>query len=646
MASISRSYSPKRICLRSNTSSLVEDDVDATLTPTVLPTVISETSIASATDETTVLETSDEPSTDGPRETAEQIPQISPGSSSGSAPTQTAVSVEPTPKTPGLAGLQLSTGSPDGSNAGLVASTEASEEDVNPQETSAPIRVNDEVTETTQAGNLASSTESISKTGILSRPEPSSTPEPKSDGGGTFTRTDDGPTNTVELPPVVSTGAATEGGDLSKEGPIEPPKAPAPGTDQGGGQGNSDNGPGDQRKGDNGDTAGRNDQNQEDAAPPADVSDENETGGTEPEPNTSEREKETQPAADNGEPGKGGSPGITRTGTAVLSSPTDIFSGGDDGGSTDRELAGSAGGNNGLSGPQKAGIIVGSVIGSAILFALIAFLIWYMRKRKRDRKYQYVIKTPMVEQPPTLDPIPRSARLTEAVANMFKPTTTSDMSSRVDLSRGNSQFSTDGQRRSRALSAVPIGVNGHPARNGQDTTWPSDPGSLPVYNASLMAGNTSTGPSLTNGNAVPQLSDPFADTNAIATSSRQPADPFHDSQAIPKSPRLSLLPTWDPRTARPRGSTTGSMRQTSVQPVQPGASPPIKTRPTAATPGRTNVRSDQFDLEIACPPAASIPPVPRLQRHESYTSQVSSLSNYSQSDYQNGARVSRFGEAL
>ncbi|KAI6779643.1 uncharacterized protein J7T54_007686 [Emericellopsis cladophorae] len=640
MASISRSYSPRRIHLRSNSSSFAGDDVDATSTPTVLSNVISETSTASTTDATTALETSDEPPTDRLKESAEQIPQMPSGTSSDSPPTPTPVPVEPTPETPELAGLQLSTIRPDVGNASLIVSTEVFEEEITPQETPAPIRVNDEATETTQDENLSSSVESISETGVLSRPAPTSTPEPTSDGDGTFTGSDDDPINTVGLPPVVPTGPATESGDLLQEGAVEFPQESAPGTDQGGPQENGDNGADgeeSEEKEDSDDTAGRNDQNRDDdTSPPDDVDviDDNETGGAEPESNTSEPGKETQTAADNSAPGDGGSPAITQTGTAVPSLPTDIFSGGDDGGSTDRELAGSAEGNDGLSGPQKAGIIAGSVIGSAILFALIAFLIWYIRKRRRDRKYQYVIKTPMVEQPPALDPIPRSARLTEAVANIFKPTTASNMSSRVDLSRGNPQFSTDGQPRSRALSAGPIGTNGNPARNGQDPAWPSDPGSLRIHNARPM------------GNAVAQLSDPFADTNAIATSGRHPADPFHDSQAIQKSPRLSLVPAWDPRTARPRGSTTGSIRQTSLQPGQPGASAPIKARPNAPPPGRTNVRSDQFDLEIAFPPAALIPPVPRLQRPESYTSLVSTLSSYSQSDHQNRVRVSRFGEAL
>jgi len=94
--------------------------------------------------------------------------------------------------------------------------------------------------------------------------------------------------------------------------------------------------------------------------------------------------------------------------------------------------------------------------------------------------------------------------------------------------------------------------------------------------------------------------NPFSDTHAIRQNPPPPSNAFDDAhQSIPPPPQTA----YGAR-ARPRGSTTGSMAHRSSF-------------------GRSNVRSDQFDLEIDPHPGTRI-------RGISLTSRVSSLSNYSE----------------
>lgn len=318
------------------------------------------------------------------------------------------------------------------------------------------------------------------------------------------------------------------------------------------------------------------------------------------------------------------------------------------------------GSNDGTMDPRKAGVVVGAVVGAAVAAALVAFFLWFsMKRRQRPR---YIIHTPVFKSPnsgssgktwefdaDSLGPTPRSERILEAMGNkfnnigkIFKPTSSPPRGeSTVSMDRGHPQFLEPAPRPEKGVSPGDAAVEPGPrelstkdrlgdwwsrVREDADFNWRlrndevadmsrADGGGAAMargvpgrMSSTRRASFGSThdvsgalGLTLTDSRA--RGNDPFSDTHAIRQNPPQPSNPFDDAhQSIAPPPQAAYGVRGD--TLRPRGSTTASMAR----------------RELAASFGRSNVRSDQFDLEIDPHPGTRI-------RGDSLTSRVSSLRN-------------------
>lgn len=286
-------------------------------------------------------------------------------------------------------------------------------------------------------------------------------------------------------------------------------------------------------------------------------------------------------------------------------------------------------------------VIAGSVVGGvAALVLLLGLLIWWM-KRRADNRHTYVIKTPVFSPPKTggsektwefdtgsVGPTPRSAKLAEAMNNKLTAvgkifnikSGAEGRSEGVNMNRGNSQFIEElpipahsrqnsrrtGSRRNSDQVRTPNPFTAMWSRNKQEaeTSYghPRKGGMTAKRRSSEIAGTRrpldlssskassedfagALGLMLNRVGTDSKVEDPFSDRNEVrqGTATTRPANPFADAHAV-NDPRL-----YDPGSQRPRGSTTGSI-------LQP---PPLFLRPDMATlETRSNVRSDQFDLEI------------------------------------------------
>jgi hypothetical protein len=326
-------------------------------------------------------------------------------------------------------------------------------------------------------------------------------------------------------------------------------------------------------------------------------------------------------------------------------------------------------------GSPSTAVIAGSAVGGvAALILVLALLIWWM-KRRADKRHTYVIQTPVFSPPRTggsektwefdtgsVGPTPRSAKLAEAMNNkltavgkIFSIKSGGEgRSEGVRMNRGNSQFIEElpmpahsrqnsrrgGSRRSseQIRPANPFaGVwsrnkqeaeasHGHPPRGGRAakrTSSETPQTRRPLDFSSSKASSEDFAGAL--GLMLNQVAtkdggeNPFSDRNEVRQGqvTRRSANPFADAHAIKDAG------PYDPRTQRPRGSTTGSI-------LQP---PRLFLRPeTALLEARSNVRSDQFDLEIEKPNASYSDPTaertgdPSMTGagRDSYTSRVTS----------------------
>lgn len=302
-------------------------------------------------------------------------------------------------------------------------------------------------------------------------------------------------------------------------------------------------------------------------------------------------------------------------------------------------------------------VIAGSVVGGVVGLALIVGLLFWSLKRRADKRHQYVIKTPTFPPPKTsssektwefdtgsVGPTARSARLAEALGNhwlvitkIFKPAASSSARSMP----GGSGVTTNSESMEGTLPAPAHSRHNsvkleprhseRPEHKGLFTGWWSrnkhnvalqDPprrstdashfatrGNIPQRRSSeVIMGYGARRPLdprsskassedfagvlglMLNKVSADDVSDPFSDNNEVRRNSAQArlstTNPFADSYAVNNQyPPLHD----DPRAHRPRGSTTGRI---STPP------PPFSRPGTLALDARSNVRSDQFDLEI------------------------------------------------
>lgn len=364
-----------------------------------------------------------------------------------------------------------------------------------------------------------------------------------------------------------------------------------------------------------------------------------------------------------------GSPGaaITTTldGGVVTTIPHSAIPSGDNpdspGGSPNSDFTGSESQNDGSVNSRRAGVIAGSVVGAVAAVALIAIFIWFWKKR--SQRHKYAIQTPVFEPPNSgrtdktwefdsgsVGPTPRSARIAEAVGykfsaigKMLKPTPSPGGGPGVNMNRGNSQFmASTSSARANEDAAIRPGASEISATDRLGNWWSrvredasfnwrlrnGGANEISHFAGSGAVARGANGGSSTDrrgsdssaydfsgalglmlNDARTRGNDPFSDTHAVQQSQRPRANPFDDShQAVAP---LSALPqtTYDPRAVqRPRGSTAGSI---------------IRRHQSSTPPSRTNIRSDQFDLEIDPHPGTRV-------RGDSLTSRVSSLSDWTE----------------
>lgn len=330
--------------------------------------------------------------------------------------------------------------------------------------------------------------------------------------------------------------------------------------------------------------------------------------------------------------------------------------------------------------PPPTAIIAGGVVGGVAGLALVLGLLIWCLKRRAEKRHTYVIKTPVFEPPKTgstektwefdnasVGPTPRSAKLAEAVNNhwaavgkLFKlrpaPASNERRQSRINMNRGNSQFidTLPAPAHSRH-SSVRSEAFRHPEQPQNETLftkWWSrakmDTESQPDMRNKRSMGKRSSSEAATSTRRPLDLSNskassedfagalglmlnrvgtspdnPFSDSNQVGrTTSTHIPNPFADSYAVNET-RL-----YDERAQRPRGSTTGSILQPPQVFARPG---------TSALEIRSNVRSDQFDLEIDArdgsfggnPANADVfrrPSMARIGR-DSYTSRIASTAS-------------------
>lgn len=346
-----------------------------------------------------------------------------------------------------------------------------------------------------------------------------------------------------------------------------------------------------------------------------------------------------------------------------------------------------------------AGSVIGGVAGLALLLGL---LLWFL-KRRSDNRHQYVIKTPTFPPPKTsssektwefdtgsVGPTARSARVVEAVSNhwsalakVFKPaaSTLAHPTQVVAARRRNSKSMEDtlpapahsrhnsvniGPRHSEhaetknlftgwwsrgkdsgasSADASQFGVQGNVPKRRSSEIIVGYGARRPLDLRSSRASSEDfagvLGLMLNKVNAD-DVRNPFSDNNEVRRNSAQArlssTNPFNDTYVVDDQ----LAPLRDDlRGHRPRGSTTGSIST----PPPPFARPGAVARDTRRLDTRSNVRSDQFDLEIDGHNASlslsnggyndEVPRRPasvaRTQGRESYTSRVVSTASFGSS---------------
>ena len=322
-------------------------------------------------------------------------------------------------------------------------------------------------------------------------------------------------------------------------------------------------------------------------------------------------DENTAPAGIDGTPGTMTTIGL-EDGAATTMSTGSKTSGDDSGLSNELSNSGAAGSD----GSRKTGVIAGSVVGAVAAVALIAFLLWF--RRKRSQRDKYTIRSPVFKPPKSsrtektwefdtasLGPTPRSARFAEAVryklnatGNMFKPTASPGRNRGVNIERGDSPFmdSASSPADVNGGAGIRAGARGAAGRISPDRR--ASDGSAHWLSGTL---------GLVPNDPRPRRNNPFSDAHAVQQNPQPRSNPFDDAhQAVAP---MATLPqtTYDPGAVqRPRGLTTASI---------------LRHHPSSAS--RANVRSDQFDLEIGPHPGT-------LVRPDSFTSRVSSLRDWTE----------------
>lgn len=340
-----------------------------------------------------------------------------------------------------------------------------------------------------------------------------------------------------------------------------------------------------------------------------------------------------------------------RPGGSVPSSP-------DNDAPRDRPSDNGGGGSASNGGNAGPAVIAVGVIGSVVALSLILGLLFWFLKRRSKKNFNYVIKTPVLPDSKTgsnekkwefdtgsLGPTARSARLPEIVSNgwralskIFKPADSiSAHSTRrlsgMNVNRRGSEFMADtlpppAHSRHSSVKLEPhhleppgmknlfggwwsrdkqfVASSGDALRHSAGVSQFGARGNMPKRRSSeIIVGYGARRPRDQRSSKVSaddfsgalglmlnkltgdSVGNPFSDTNATRRNSAGAArlsstNPFADTYAVGNQ-----YPP--PHTPRARGSTTGSISTPAPALAQPWATP---------SDTRSNVRSDQFDLEI------------------------------------------------
>ena len=318
-------------------------------------------------------------------------------------------------------------------------------------------------------------------------------------------------------------------------------------------------------------------------------------------------------------------------------------------------------------GERQVGVIAGGVVGGISAIAFVVFLIWFFKKRARDRKHQYVIHTPVMENsrsggpgnswdsdndsasPNGLHPKMAEAIGSRAVARGSRIRASSPYGDPgADAERRSVQFYNSPSRRDRDSQISPemgelsakdrIGdwwskmredannwrlrngdvteIVGSSAYNGRPNEGAGPRRTMSDMNDGQRFSRTIDGQRFSGAlgvmvnDARGRGNDPFSDNQEAAWDSAH-SNPFDDSNQVAPPSAAAGATVYNPtRPLTPQRSATGDAGQPR------GSTPP----------NRTNAKSDQFDLDIYAGPAVSKPSGAHT-RQSSYTSDVSNLSD-------------------